>query len=204
MMGGDLALANRLDAGERGACVGPNAIIQTSQALKDLIGSERRRALFAAAGLAAYVDAPPGAMVDEAEPARLFREIVGHCDPGEAEALLAEAGFRTGGYIIANRIPGPAKTMLSWMPRVVALRVLLSAIQRHAWTFAGSGKVEIAAGLRPALTITGNPLATPGCPWHCAVFERLFAELVSPAIVVRHADCEARGGQFCRFEFGWP
>lgn len=50
------------------------------------------------------------------------------------------------------------------------------------------------------LSIAANPLAlAPGCHWHAAVFERLFAALVWPGATVRETACCAAGDAACRF-----
>ncbi|MBE0454604.1 MAG: bacteriochlorophyll 4-vinyl reductase [Roseovarius sp.] len=114
----------------------------------------------------------------------------------EARAVARDAGARTGDYIMRHRIPVPAQLVLRALPARLAAPLLLRAMATHAWTFAGSGEVSIA----PArLTIRANPLAVPGCAWHCAVFEALFRRLVSARSTVREVSCCARGASACAF-----
>jgi divinyl protochlorophyllide a 8-vinyl-reductase len=47
--------------------------------------------------------------------------------------------------------------------------------------------------------IAGNPLAVPGCDWHCAVLETLFRRLVHKRSTVRETACCARGDPACVF-----
>ena len=77
--------------------------------------------------------------------------------------------------------------MLEALPASLASRQLLSAIARHAWTFAGSGRY--AAG--------------PVCHWHAGVFETLFRTLVHPRSRARETACCAAGAPACRFEIDW-
>ena len=180
--------------------VGPNTIIQTATALHELVGGNAERSIFGAAGLTHYLDHPPGAMVREGEAARLFGAILMNLDRSQSREVLAGAGKRTGRYILTHRIPQAAKTLISALPQGLGMRLLLTAIGKHSWTFAGTGQVTIERGWNPALTIARNPLATPGCPWHVATLEELFQSLVSPALKVHHTSCCAMGAGSCRFE----
>jgi len=179
--------------------VGPNAVTQLSGALEALHGVDAADAVFAAAGCAKLRTEPPAAMVDEAVPAALFSALWSTLPDTAAEAAAAEAGRRTADYIIAHRIPKFAKRILKIAPRKLATRLLLLAIRRNAWTFAGSGHCAITT--RPAaIYIADNPIATPDCVWHQAVFERLFRRLVDAGAVVRHTACIRAGAGACRFE----
>lgn len=183
------------------ARIGPNAIIQTGQALSALHGPGAARLIFEAAGLGRYIGVVPTTMIDEREPVALFAAIQATLPPADADRVLAEAGHRTGHYILENRIPPIARQILPKLPPGLSSRLLVSAIARHAWTFAGSGRFAggVAGWKRPVVTlaIAANPLATPGCPWHGAVFQRLFASLCGHVGSVRHSQCCARGDGFC-------
>jgi divinyl protochlorophyllide a 8-vinyl-reductase len=180
------------------ARVGPNAILQTAEALHAAGGEALAARAFGRAGLASLLAAPPADMVAEDDAARLLRALPEVLPPAQAEALLAEAGRRTGDYILAHRIPRPAQAVLRALPAWAASRLLLAAIRKHAWTFAGSGRVRVRGGGR--LEIAANPLAVAGCAWHRAVFSRLFEALVAPRVGVRETACCARGAPACRFE----
>ncbi|MEL6977146.1 MAG: bacteriochlorophyll 4-vinyl reductase [Pseudomonadota bacterium] len=182
--------------------VGPNAIIQLARALRDAAGEAAAARILAAAGEAEALERPPEAMVDQARAARLFTATLDDLGPQRGERILAEAGRRTADYILANRIPPLARRCLPLAPVPLARRVLLSAIRASAWTFAGSGAVRV--GMRPApwIEIEANPLATPGCPWHGAVFQRLF-EVLAPGRggVWRYRRGRAARAPVCRFAF---
>ncbi|MBS0240812.1 MAG: bacteriochlorophyll 4-vinyl reductase [Proteobacteria bacterium] len=189
---------------ETGASIGPNSISQTALALRDIAGTTATERIFSAAGLSGYLAKAPDQMVPEAEAARLFDSLRRSFSPAMADSILAEAGRRTGRYIIANRIPGAAAWVIQHCPTAIGARLLISAIGQHAWTFAGSGRVEIRRGADLELCIRGNPLATPGCAWHTATLECLFKELVSARARVVHAECAARGDAVCRFSITFP
>ena len=115
--------------------------------------------------------------------------------------MAGEAGTRTAAYVLANRIPKAAQALLKSLPAPLAGPLLLKAIARNAWTFAGSGRVRTAArGRRFVVEIAANPLAMPGCVWHLAVFEGLFSALVAPRVSVSHPLCCHDGAALCRFE----
>jgi len=86
----------------------------------------------------------------------------------------------------------------------LAMRALSTAIARHAWTFAGSGRFRV---LRPGVfEIADNPIIrgersdVPLCHWHAAVFERLFRVLVDDRLRCVETRCGAMGDDACRFE----
>jgi divinyl protochlorophyllide a 8-vinyl-reductase len=189
--------------------IGPNAVSQTIAALDALLGRSRTEAVFARAALDAWLQDPPETMVDERAVARLHRSVREHLPFAQAQEVMAEAGHRTGLYILGNRIPKPARLLLPRLPAGLAGRVLLRAITRHAWTFAGSGRFSVApvAGERRAwdLRLEDNPLARTErhaqriCVWHQAVFQTLFGALLRGDIHVGETACLAAGDDSCRF-----
>jgi len=189
--------------------IGPNAITRVAEVLPALLGDAGTRALFEAAGLGGYLSQPPEGMVDETEVARLHRVLRQQLGPAVAGQVARSAGMRTADYLLARRIPKPVQWLLKRLPPVLAARVLLQAIGRHAWTFAGSGQFHAVAGRPCVLTIRDNPLcrgvasAQPACDFYSATFERLFQVLVHPAMQVVETQCEARGDPVCRFELRW-
>ena len=98
--------------------------------------------------------------------------------------MARDAGRRTAEYVIANRIPRLAALLIGFLPRPFGRRLLLSAIRRNSWTFAGSGE----CGILPhagGISIAGNPLSMPGGIWHVGVLETMFRELVA-SVTIRH------------------
>lgn len=182
------------------ARIGPNAIIQARAAMEALGRDRLADVVLERAGLTRYIHEPPTGMVPQVEVAALFEAMSACCSPGEVLELTREAGLRTGDYILAHRIPLAAQRLLQHLPRVLAAPLLLSAIRRHAWTFAGDGFVTCSYRRPVSISIANNPIAMPGCPWHVAVFERLFAELVDQRVRVCHERCCAEGAPACRFD----
>jgi len=191
--------------------IGPNAITRVAEVLPPRVGSDATRRLFDRAGLLRHLLAPPQAMVDEAEVRALhgvLREALG---VPMAREVAHAAGERTADYLLAHRIPRAVQRLLKALPAPLAARVLMAAMRRNAWTFAGSG--HFSATLRGAglcmLAIRSNPLcrgvkaAEPGCDFYAGTFERLFQVLVHRNARVIEVACEACGDAECRFEVRW-
>jgi divinyl protochlorophyllide a 8-vinyl-reductase len=164
---------------DAGARIGPNAILQLVPVLDRLEGRAARDRLLGTAG----VTVPPddAGMWPEAQCRAAHLAVWQGCT--EAAEILAAAGQGTADYILAHRIPGPAKALIRALPAPLGARLLTAAIAKHAWTFTGSGRFRVTSRRPLTFKITDNPLAFPGCacPWHAAVFQRLFQVLVWPA-----------------------
>lgn len=176
--------------------VGPNAVVQLFRALEN-----RDRTLcrdFAIRnGALDLLEVPPTRMIDETVPARLFRDLWKALPPALAQEISEEAGCRTADYVIAHRIPGPAKWAMKVLPARLSGRLLLRAIHRNAWTFAGSGTCTVSNRAGLEITLSRTPLLMPGLAWHRAVIERLFSRLVSPrASVALSSRGENRSGEY--------
>jgi hypothetical protein len=105
------------------------------------------RALFERAGLAL----PARAARADGRRGRGARCCTANCGARWAEVaaeVARSAGRRTADYLLAHRIPKPVQALLKALPARLAARVLLSAIARHAWTFAGSGVFSASTGAR--------------------------------------------------------
>jgi len=187
-------------AAETEGRIGPNAVSQMAAALSARGHGDGAASVFHAAGLGALLTEPPKTMVPEGAVARLHSAVPACFPQAQADALAFDAGRRTAAYILANRIPRPAQWLLRALPPRPAARLLLGAIGRNAWTFAGSGRFHAEPGRPARLAIAANPIAVPGCPWHRGVFAGLFAALVAPHASVRETACCARGAPECRFE----
>jgi divinyl protochlorophyllide a 8-vinyl-reductase len=189
--------------------IGPNAVNRVAEVLRACLGGAGTQHLFERAGLGPMLAEPPEEMVDEADVARLHHELRESLGHGMALRVARAAGTRTADYLLAHRIPRPVQWLLKLLPPAAAAAVLLSAIRRHAWTFAGSGRFEAQAGWPVRLSIHDNPLCRgehtegPACGYFAATFERLFRVLVSPHAEVVETACEACGDDACRFEIRW-
>lgn len=167
-----------------GARIGPNAILQLVAVLDLEEGRPIRDWVMTSSGQS--VPPEDAGMWPEAA-CRAVHLAVYRDLPERAEALMAKAGAATADYILANRIPVPAKLLIRSLPASLGARLLTAAIARHAWTFAGSGRFRVVSHSPLTMEIADNPL-TPGsgrpCRWHAAVFARLFQALVWPCMQV--------------------
>ena len=192
-------------AGRSSGRIGPNALTQLLPLLEKAGGPALRDGLLAEAGIFTLPDTT--GLIEEGPVARLHQALRASL-PDLAPSLAWEAGLRTADYIIANRIPRPAVLLMQALPARLAAPLLLAAIAKHAWTFAGSGRFEVLS-CRPArVAIHDNPVVRgeasdhPICHWHAAVFERLFSRLVHPGWCARESQCCAMAHAACVFEIG--
>lgn len=190
-------------AAETRGRIGPNAVLQLRAVLLEEEGRTAAERLFAAAGQSEALDQPPSDMVDQAVPAALFAALFHLYPRARAVAIAEAAGRRVADYVIANRIPAPVVRLLSVLPPILAAPMLFQAIERNAWTFAGSGLCTARAEQIPQIEIHGNPLKMPGAVWHRAVFERLFRRLVCAGTRVR-AMPGANGSERFSVSYGRP
>jgi divinyl protochlorophyllide a 8-vinyl-reductase len=215
-------VAGVMEDGMGTARIGPNAVTRLAEALVARHGQRLVYLVFAKAGQLGLLRTPPASMVEEPVVTALHASLRRHLLPMEAAQIAAEAGRLTADYLLANRIPRPVQWLLRGLPAPLAARVLVGAIRRHAWTFAGSGRFAARfagrlaglfqrRGLRAPLylSITGCPICQgersvlPVCDYYAATFQRLFRELVSPRTVVVETCCEASGATHCGFEVRW-
>lgn len=187
----------------RGARIGPNSVLQLLPLLDEALGCAERDRLLRACGMAQ----PPteDGLMDE-NPAAALHQRLRREYPALAPALTRQAGERTGDYIVRNRIPLAALRVLRTLPSWLAAPLLANVIEKHAWTFAGSGKFRLLSRqplvfeLRDNPVVRGESAAGPICHWHAAVFQRLFTEIVDPNLRCEETRCCAAGAAACRFE----
>ncbi|QDL96562.1 bacteriochlorophyll 4-vinyl reductase [Rhodopseudomonas palustris] len=189
--------------------IGPNAVIQLIHALEAAGLQPAAKEIFSEAAASDWLAEPPSAMVDERPVAAIHQAVRRVLPQPQAAAILADAGLRTGDYILAHRIPKLAQAVLKIMPASIAARMLTKAITAHAWTFAGSGRFTASVGKTVTFEIAANPLCAGEhadhhvCVWHASVFQRLFQVLVSPYTRVTETACGAKGNECCRFVADW-
>lgn len=194
----------------RGAQIGPNAIIQTVGALEEAWGRAEAQAFLQRIGRDDLVEHLPATMVDEQEFVALIGALRAELGVSAAGQILARSGERTADYLLANRIPAPARRILPLLPPSLGLRILLRAIAAHAWTFAGTGRFSYrVAGGRATVCLAncpecrGNAAADPICRYYEACFRRLLRTLITPRLVVSETACMASGAEACRFAIVW-
>lgn len=191
------------------ARIGPNAIIRTVEVLQEQVGEVATERILVAAGLERYIGHLPGDMVAEDEVIALYAAVRRQLGAERARRILRAAGHRTGEYLLAHRIPRGVQAVLRVLPAAVASRILLNAIGRHAWTFAGSGVLALTPGHPVRFSVQGCPICRgatgtgPQCDFYGATFERLFRDLVAGDATVEETACAAAGAPACAFEIRW-
>ncbi|HYN78594.1 MAG TPA: bacteriochlorophyll 4-vinyl reductase [Lamprocystis sp. (in: g-proteobacteria)] len=188
------------------ARIGPNAIWRVLEAMQTTTDPTAIIRVFERAGLADYLQALPQEMVDEREVTALHQALRDELGIKQARQIGADAGTRTGDYLLAKRIPRPAQVVLRLLPGRFASRILLKAIERNAWTFAGSAAFSTQVGQPTRFILTdsrvclGAKAPVPLCDFYAGTFERLFRELVDPKVRVIEVQCQAMGDPSCVFE----
>lgn len=191
------------EAGAGGARIGPNSVLQLVPVLDAQLGPLARQRLLASAGLK-ELPSDEGLMPEG--PAALLHQELRRQYAADAGELAREAGERTGDYIIAHRIPTVARRVIRKMPAWLGAPLLASAIEKHAWTFAGSGTFRVVSRQPLVFELIDNPVVRgehadhPLCDWHAAVFQRLFNVLVDRHMKCVETRCCAMGAESCRFE----
>jgi divinyl protochlorophyllide a 8-vinyl-reductase len=184
------------------ARIGPNSVLQLVPLLDAQLGSAARQQLLARAGLR-ELPSDDGLMAEA--PAARLHQALRRDYPEQAPDLAREAGERTGDYLIAHRIPPVARHVMCNIPSWLAAPLLAGAIEKHAWTFAGSGRFRIVSRQPLVFELIDNPVVRgeqadkPLCHWHAAVFQRLFNVLVDRHMQCQETACCAAGADACRF-----
>jgi divinyl protochlorophyllide a 8-vinyl-reductase len=187
--------------------IGPNVLIQAARALEQRLGRERAGRILVDS-TQHTLDTLPSGMVDESRANALMRRLVEEHGVAFTRAVMRDAGTRTGDYLLANRIPRIARLLLPTLPSGAALRLLLQAIGRHTWTFAGSAHVRITPGNPAVISISRCPLCAGMlsdvhlCDFYTGTFARLAQVLLGPSAYAEEFACESTGGSACRFLIG--
>ena len=187
--------------------IGPNSVIQTLAALKEIYDPSQSYAILACAGAADLADRLPAEMIDEQEFHTLALALVAQLGPAEASQILRRAGQLTAVYLLRNRIPRPAQWLLRVLPARQSLGFLLRAVARHAWTFAGSAEFSFSADGPPWVQIASPALrarpelAGAVCSFYKGTFEHLIRALIDRRMTVWESECQAHGGGACTYRF---
>lgn len=189
--------------------LGPNAIIQTVAALEEALGVERARAALVRGGAGDLPDHLPQALIDEHEFHELVMLLIDQLGGDATIDILARSGQLTAEYVFANRIPAIVRAILRILPPQLGLKILLPAMQRHTWTFAGSGSFAYHSGVMPWLEVA-NPavrddraLAGALCAYYRGAFAQMLRMLIDPRARLRDCECQARGDRRCRYAIEW-
>jgi divinyl protochlorophyllide a 8-vinyl-reductase len=190
--------------------IGPNALLQVFNVLDDVLGAEETKRLARRAGLGHHVASPPSSMVDERDVVALHQTIRASLSADQSSLVLWQAGTRTANYILANRIPKLAQIVLRALPARPASAIMLRAIAKNAWTFAGSGQFSFRGGRPALLTLADCPAcfevyqADDPCLYYTATFEGLCRALVHPGAQIADQGSTSPDGRQRIFRLNWP
>lgn len=189
--------------------IGPNIVIRTAESLTDTVGSELCAKVFGDAGLGRHLSHPPERMVSESEVAALYRALLAVVGEERACAVALRAGHLTGNYLLAHRIPRSAQRAIACLPRRIGAALLLGAIARHAWTFAGSGRFSYAWAPGLVLRIEDSPLcadartSAPVRQFYAGAFERVLSAMLGQTLRVSEAPRPGPARADCSFQVRW-
>ena len=193
------------------ARIGPTAIIRVGEALVAMQGRGVAADVFAAARLTASFEAPPQSMVPEQEVTRLHAAMRRMLGVDLARCVGAEAGRRTAHYLLGHRVPRPLVLLLPRLPAWLSARVLLQAVSKHSWTFAGSADFTARAARPVEIGLAGCAICRdahesgPLCDYYGETLAGLFRALVSRDCAALQTSCAAAaaGASACRFQLAW-
>ena len=189
--------------------IGPNAIIRVAETLRDVLGEDTTRLIFARAHLEPHLAHPPTGMVPEEDVGALQTALFDGLEENEARKIAFEAGLRTGDYLLANRIPKPAQAVLKVLPSVAREPGPARHHQEALLDLLRDRRLQRRKPASVIVSIKGCPLCRgrhgdhPQCDYYAGTFQRLFEVLVSRNTFVREVTCEATGGPSCAFEIAW-
>jgi len=195
---------------DRPGRIGPNAVLQVFNALEEGHGVQEATRMARLAGLSHHREQAPATMIDERDVVALHKTVRNAMTGKEADQILWRAGERTADYILANRIPKPVQIMLRALPAKLASRLLLKAIAKNAWTFAGSGTFAFTAGKPAILTLTDCPACTEvyayneRCAYYSATLQGLFQALAHKRSRIEDDLSLTTNGRVRRFVLDWP
>jgi divinyl protochlorophyllide a 8-vinyl-reductase len=186
--------------------IGPNSIIRTVEALREAYGPAHAAEILRRGRRADLIDTLPAEMVDETDFTRLVLLLRSQLGGPTAERILRRSGQLTAVYLLQNRIPRPVQYVLKVLPRCIALKILLQAIGKHAWTFVGSGTFSfrldktLHISIGDCVECRGVQASAPVCSYYSGAFEHLLRTLIAPSATVREIACIACGSEYCMFQ----
>lgn len=182
------------------ARIGPNALIQTVQATRDLCGEATLHTMLSGCHQLNLLRELPEKMVDERLFASMVLSLAGATVPDTAREVLHRSGELTAEYLLEHRIPRFFQRILAILPRNLALAALLFAIRKHAWTFTGSGEFNYTLGRHPELTVTcGIQPGDVACAFYGGTFTRLLQTLIDKSTHLSIATTPLPEHTLCRY-----
>ena len=200
----EVAEASARPHSETAGRIGPNAILQTVAVIRARFGDAAASRVLA--GTPWRLEHLPDEMVPERDVLTVVHATLRDLGYEQGHRVMDAAGARTARYLLAQRIPKAAQCIMKLVPAPIALRILLTAIQRNSWTFAGSATFVVRYG-GPAVVefhdcamCRGLHGTASACAFYEATFRELLLALVSPRARVIETACMAADAECCRFQ----
>lgn len=202
----DCASSTKVSRPYGGSCqaqIGPDSILFLVPVIREVLGPDTCDELLHVAHIRSL---PSGHRLTNEDEAAALHQQLRRRHPDDANLITSLSGQKTGDHIIEQRMPEAARRVLQSLPEWLAAPLLAKIIGDYAWTFSGSGKVQITSRFPVIIDIYDNPIVRgekskePVCQWHAAVFERLFRRMVDDRLRCVETQCCAQGKSHCRFE----
>ena len=184
--------------------VGANPILELVAVVQQRFGNAKAAVLMADTQWRVY--RMPTEMVPEQHVRAVVHAAYEQLGAARAVDALDAAGIERAHAMLAHDIPQLTQWMIRKLPTRLAMRVLLLAIKRSSWTFAGSARFDVAVADHAAVVDfhdcemnRGMHAKQTGCPFYRATFRELLRTLVSPTATVDETECCAAGDTRCRF-----
>lgn len=184
--------------------IGSDAVLQTLDALSEVGGVHLVQRIVDVAGLRYVVDQTLPDMVPQSVFSALVQSIEDMLPRSQVDLVAVKSGRKTGAILLEQYIPDMAQKLLRTLPKRVAGPLLLHALEKHAWTFAGSASVHHIDGPPLKLVIGSNPMANWGCLWQCALLETVFRHVISPDARIWQMACCASDSTKCCVDYKPP
>lgn len=182
------------------ARIGPNALIQTVAAMRESLSEAQVAAVLDRCNQEHLLRESVTGMVAEQSFAGLVAALADQLGIERAHQILQRAGQRTADYLLAHRIPGLFQRLLGILPGRMALKLLLAAIGRHAWTFAGSGTFVYSVA-RPSRIIVTSPIRPAAALYgfYGGTFDHLIRVLIDAQVTLESFASERAGWSECAY-----
>jgi len=168
--------------------IGPNALIQTINALREFYIESQIASMLRQSNQDYLLHQSPQEMIEEGEFDRLALNLCDHIGVMPTRKVLQRSGELTADYLLAHRIPKPFQELLKVLPRQLALRLLFMSMSQNAWTFIGSGEFTYdMSGHMPVVKITSDFASMEAaCGFFGGTFEHLIRKLIDTRVSVRY------------------
>ncbi len=180
--------------------IGPNSIIQTVAALEASFGKAEAEAILQRIGQGHWIGNLPTEMTEESKFHALVTAVEKEIGENATASILEESGQRTAKYLLRVRIPAIFQKVVKLLPPRAAFKLLLFAISKNAWTFAGSGQFSYTMSRPPEISVRVTwPSLPVGGNFYLGTFKALLHELVNPDTTVTPTIRKEGNSILCRY-----